>query len=228
MFYYISNNYEQYSGPFAIDQLIANGLKRDSLVWRDGFTAWLPAWQVQELAGIIGNTPPPLEITLQNVQVPKRAPAVSKVRTAQKAPAISKESIAKKPTAAKKEQTSKKPTTAAKTKKNKGKRSYPVASWLPEAVALLIFIAIHASMALAGWTIWEYIYLDALGAVLCIIAIAIGAKIKALNKVSYENGSASRFQAERRSKFNGFFVSTLAAIGFLIILVQSAHYVYVS
>ena len=57
--------------------------------------------------------------------------------------------------------------------------------------------------------------------------IAIGVKIRKLNNISYKKGCESRLKAEKLGYFNGIFVSTIAAIGFLIILVQSAHYVYV-
>ena len=59
------------------------------------------------------------------------------------------------------------------------------------------------------------------------IGIVIGIKIRKLNAISYKKGSESRLKAEKLGYFNGILVSATAAIGFLIILVQSAHYVYV-
>ena len=99
--------------------------------------------------------------------------------------------------------------------------------WFNESIWLLVFVIIHVILALTDMTTFEYIYLDILGAILCITGIVIGARIKSLNKVSYAKDSATRNQAEKLSKFNGFLVSATAAAGFLIILYQSAHYVYV-
>ena len=42
----------QQKGPFAIDQLIGQGLKRDTLVWREGMGQWQKAESVPELAGL--------------------------------------------------------------------------------------------------------------------------------------------------------------------------------
>ena len=64
MDYYISKNDGKYIGPFKKDQLIANGLDLDDLVWRQGLSGWIPANQLPELSDIIGDVPPPMEITL--------------------------------------------------------------------------------------------------------------------------------------------------------------------
>src|ERR1041384_6000666 len=40
-------------GPFPIDQLIGQGLKRDTLVWREGMPQWQKADSVPELAGLV-------------------------------------------------------------------------------------------------------------------------------------------------------------------------------
>ena len=82
-------------------------------------------------------------------------------------------------------------------------------------------------MAIFDWTTFEYLYVDIVGAVLSITGIIIGIKIRKLNKISYKKGSETRLKAEKLGYFNGFFVSTIAAIGFIIILIQSAHYVFV-
>jgi len=42
----------QQKGPFAVDQLISQGLKRDTLVWREGMGQWQKAESVPELAGL--------------------------------------------------------------------------------------------------------------------------------------------------------------------------------
>lgn len=46
-------------GPFAPNQLLANGLTRESYVWRNGMAGWLVASEVPELAGIFATVPPP-------------------------------------------------------------------------------------------------------------------------------------------------------------------------
>lgn len=242
MKYYLSNNDGAYIGPFDPDQLIDNGLKRDTMVWREGLTSWFPAYQLPELSNIVDQTPPPLEMTLGHmssnspmtegqppqqvnpptVTVPKEVQPKPAVKTVTKSTAANKPAV--KETAA---VTTKKKAETTK-KKPKTKYSYPVASWLNESITLLVFVAIHAGMALCKWTTWEYIYLDAVGALLCIVGIVIGSKIKNLNGVSYDKDTPSRNLAEKLSYFNGLFVSVTAAIGFIIILVQSAHYVYVS
>jgi TM2 domain-containing membrane protein YozV len=39
-------------GPFPVEQLISQGLKRDTLVWREGMPQWQKAETVPELAGL--------------------------------------------------------------------------------------------------------------------------------------------------------------------------------
>jgi len=115
----------------------------------------------------------------------------------------------------------------AKAKEKKTKYNYPVADWRNESIWLLVFVAIHAWIELYGDKInYTYIYLDFIGAVLSITGIVIGMKIRKLNNISYEKNSKSRLKAEKLGYFNGIFVSATAAIGFLIVLVQSAYYVY--
>jgi len=46
-------------GPFPIDQLIGQGLKRDTLVWREGMPQWQKADTVPELAGLFTGYQPP-------------------------------------------------------------------------------------------------------------------------------------------------------------------------
>ena len=242
MEYYISNNYGSFTGPHLKHQLLSAGLKRDTMVWREGFPTWYPAYQLPELSDIFASTPPPLATTPyvpgnQPPALPASQPAVSAQNIAKQGespqphkeikPAIkthpkpSVKSVAK-PVA--------KPATAKKSgskKDSKTKYDFPVSPWLSESIWLLAFVIIHAILALTDMTTFEYIYLDIVGAVLSITGIVIGIKIKSLNKVSYAKGSDTRNLAEKFSKFNGFLVSATAAAGFLIILYQSAHYVYV-
>lgn len=232
MQYYISNSYGSFTGPHTKHQLLSAGLKRDTLVWREGFTTWYPAYQLAELSDIITSTPPPLAAsptTPSNLPpaMPASQPAMSaKAKPAQKPV----EKPAHKPVAKPAQKPAAKETTAksnASKKSSKSKYDHPVSPWFNESIWLLAFVIIHVILALTDMTTFEYIYLDILGAILCITGIVIGSKIKSLNKVSYAKNSATRNQAEKLSKFNGFLVSATAAAGFLIILYQSAHYVYV-
>ncbi len=57
MQYYISNNGEK-AGPFDLNDMLANGLTRDSLVWCQGMADWQPALQVPEVAALLNQVPP--------------------------------------------------------------------------------------------------------------------------------------------------------------------------
>lgn len=117
---------------------------------------------------------------------------------------------------------------AKEKKKAKTRYSFPVASWLTEACVLMACVIVHFVLGITNTTTYSYIYLDIVGAALCAIAISLGMSIKKLNNISYKEKSPERIKADKLSYFNGLLVSVTAAIGFLIILVQSAHYVYVS
>lgn len=63
MNYFIIKNNRQ-EGPFTIDELKAQGITSETLVWTEGMTNWTPAWQVEELKDLLFNsqetaTPPP-------------------------------------------------------------------------------------------------------------------------------------------------------------------------
>ena len=82
MDYYISNNYGSFTGPHLKHQLLSAGLKRDTMVWREGFPTWYPAYQLPELSDIFASTPPPLAATPyipgnQPPALPASQPAVS-------------------------------------------------------------------------------------------------------------------------------------------------------
>jgi len=51
--YYIAENGQQ-RGPFPPEQLAAQGLRRESLVWADGMAQWQRADQVAELQPVLG------------------------------------------------------------------------------------------------------------------------------------------------------------------------------
>jgi GYF domain 2 len=47
--------------PAALSGLVGAGtLTRETLVWKDGMSGWLPAAQVPEVGGLFGAVPPPL------------------------------------------------------------------------------------------------------------------------------------------------------------------------
>jgi hypothetical protein len=48
-------------GPYALNQLLANGLTPQSNVWRSGLSGWQPAANVPELAGLFQVPPPPAQ-----------------------------------------------------------------------------------------------------------------------------------------------------------------------
>ena len=264
MDYYISRNDGKYYGPFPKDQLIANGLDLNTMVWREGLPAWTQANMLPELSDIIGDVPPPMEMTIQpskEVQQPatsqshnteaemqqhleqlnrkkaelkaklelKKAQGQAKVaqaraqQIAEHKTKIESEQKAQKET----EKQAKKKTTLKSKTKTKTKYDHPVATWHQEAMWLLAFVVIHALMALLGWTTFSYLYLDILGAALSITGIATGIQIKNLNNISYKKNSPQRLKAEKLSTFNGYLVSATAAAGFIIILIQSAHYIYI-
>lgn len=56
--WYIAHNGQQ-SGPFALNQLMQQGLTAQTHVWKAGMTAWQPAADVPELASLLASAPPP-------------------------------------------------------------------------------------------------------------------------------------------------------------------------
>ncbi len=56
MAYFIVVNGQQ-QGPFEIDALLAAGLTKSTLVWREGMSQWQPASQVAELAYLFPPAP---------------------------------------------------------------------------------------------------------------------------------------------------------------------------
>jgi hypothetical protein len=254
MDYYISNNDGRYSGPFKKEQLIAAGLDLDTMVWRQGMAAWTPAKLLPELSDIIADVPPPMEITLgpsivqpQPIQQPVQQEVAysddTNAKIRMQLEQLNKEKDELKKLLEQKKAEGDKKLVAARAQhqaeikeqkkqkekeaKKKTKYDYPVCDWRNESIWLLVFVICHAAMAIAGWTTFFYLYIDILGAVLSIIGIVIGCKIRELNKISYKKGSESRLKAEPLGYYNGILVSATAAIGFLIILVQSAYYVYI-
>ena len=75
MDYYISSADGKYKGPFKKENLIANGLKPETLVWRQGQASWLPARDMPEIADLLVATPPPLAMAMaQHASMPSPPP----------------------------------------------------------------------------------------------------------------------------------------------------------
>ena len=56
MDYYISQGNGQKQGPFKRDKLLSNGLKSNTLVWREGMSQWMAANAIPELADLLNST----------------------------------------------------------------------------------------------------------------------------------------------------------------------------
>ena len=67
-YFYLNEKNEQ-KGPISPEELISNGVTKNTLVWKNGMAQWLPAGEVHELAKLFTNetstpsTPPPLKTT---------------------------------------------------------------------------------------------------------------------------------------------------------------------
>ena len=60
-FFYLNDQNER-KGPVASEELIKNGVTRNTLVWKEGMAQWLPASEVPELSDLFKETttPPPV------------------------------------------------------------------------------------------------------------------------------------------------------------------------
>lgn len=73
-YYLVKDN--QRVGPLALEQLMANGLTPETLVWTEGMASWTPAGQVQELGALFAPAAPPTpEPPRHQVPEPPQAPA---------------------------------------------------------------------------------------------------------------------------------------------------------
>ena len=63
--YYIGKNNERL-GPFPVEQLIANGITPDTLVWCQGMPGWEKAVNVPEVAALFAPQQPQPDYTVQN------------------------------------------------------------------------------------------------------------------------------------------------------------------
>ena len=58
-YFYLNEKNEQ-KGPISPEELISNGVTKNTLVWKNGMAQWLPAGEVHELAKLF-TKPPPLQ-----------------------------------------------------------------------------------------------------------------------------------------------------------------------
>ena len=56
-YFYLNEKNEQ-KGPISPEELISNGVTKNTLVWKNGMAQWLPAGEVSELANLFTDTPP--------------------------------------------------------------------------------------------------------------------------------------------------------------------------
>jgi len=59
MQFYLINGAGEQSGPYNVSDLKANGLTKDTLVWKEGMTDWLKAGDIPELKELFIAVPPP-------------------------------------------------------------------------------------------------------------------------------------------------------------------------
>ncbi len=55
-FYILINNVKQ--GPFSLEELAGKNITSKTMVWKVGFTNWLPAYKVEELSELLSKLPP--------------------------------------------------------------------------------------------------------------------------------------------------------------------------
>jgi len=83
MTYYMADGNQQ-KGPFALDQFLGQGMRRETLVWREGMPQWQKAESVPELLGLFGSggypqqhfVPPPPPAGGGFVQPPPASPGL--------------------------------------------------------------------------------------------------------------------------------------------------------
>jgi TM2 domain-containing membrane protein YozV len=72
--YFIANGGQQ-RGPFPLDKLLVEGLRSDSMVWREGMPEWKQAGEVPELRALLGmGDQPPIAPPAINQPLPNIPP----------------------------------------------------------------------------------------------------------------------------------------------------------
>ncbi len=59
-YFYVHNGHEQ-QGPFDIEELKSQSLKRDTPIWYEGLEDWIVAEKIEELKILFQPIPPPLK-----------------------------------------------------------------------------------------------------------------------------------------------------------------------
>ena len=75
MDFYVAKNGQQ-TGPFSVEQLLAEGVTPETLVWCEGMAQWTPAKDVAEIAPLFAQVPPQPSYTQPTYQQPVYAPPV--------------------------------------------------------------------------------------------------------------------------------------------------------
>jgi uncharacterized membrane protein YgcG len=212
MDYYISQGNGQKQGPFKKDKLLSNGLKSNTLVWREGMSQWMAANAIPELADLLNSTiipplpcsPEPSSPLLQEIERSKRE--IEELRKqVNKLDPKNLESYIQAPVKF----------------KDKTPYDFPCPTWTKEAWIVLACVAGHFFLGITGITKFFYIFFDIIGFVLCFTALYIGSKIKTLNKASYAERTPTREKGDKLARINGWLVSITTLIGMIVILVHT-------
>ena len=212
MDYYISQGDGQKQGPFKKNELPANGLTGETLIWRQGMTQWMAAKTMPELndlfihpnTSLVPNNPEPLNPLQQEIEKTERE--IEELRNQiNKLDPENLETYIQPPIKF----------------QDKTPYDFRCPTWTKEAWMVLACVAGHFLLGITGITTFFYIFLDLIGFVLCFVALYIGTKIKTLNTVSYAQGTPTRVKGDKLAQINGWLVSITALIGIIIILIQS-------
>lgn len=207
MDYHIAHKDGTSSGPFDKNELIANGVTRETLVWRQGMSGWLPAHQLQELNELWTESTSQT-IILQN-QIKEARKEIAQLRK-QIAELQSGENATDGP-----------PPLLEASITDKTRYDFPCPTWIKEACIVLACVAAHFLLGITRITTFYYIFFDLIGFALCFAALYIGFRIKALNKISYAQGTPTREKGNHLAKINGWLVSVTVMAGIIIIMAQS-------
>ena len=207
MNYYIANSDGSHRGPYTKSQLLSAGLTPQSLVWCEGMPSWQPASQIKELSDLL------------NSSSKRIAKLQRELKQSQREVAELAESIAELEHGQEEKKNKLPPMMEAP---QRTRYDFPCPTWTIETLILLACVAVHFMLGITGRTTFYYIFLDLIGAALCITALVMGSKIKKLNAISYSKDSTSRTQADKLTSTLSWLVSMTAIAGFLIILIQSS------
>ena len=203
MDYYIAHSNSARSGPFKENELIANGVTGNTLVWRLGMNSWQPAHQLKELSALYNNT-----VTLQH-QIEETRKEIAELSKQVAELQVAENDIINEP-----------PPLPEELIPEKTRYNFPSPTWIKETWIVLACVALHFLLGITGATTFYYIFFDLVGFALCFVALYIGTRIKNLNKVSYAQGTPSRELSDRLARINGWLVSSTMIVGTVIIMVQ--------